>query len=406
MRLLELLVPGHAEHRVLARELAKRPHECGDVRPGLGNHLVGQDGREHRALAGGLGAERAPGHHVREARDGADPPRGHLGDGLKARALIEAHLVDLLLPRGSAIAARELHLGAQRAARHLHPGEPLAAGRAGDAVDAGRKLRGPVLLGNEMGDAVEQLVHAVVAQRGAEEAREDPAGGHDARKRRRSELAALQILVQSSLVACCCLLRCRRVAGEQRGRVDAARREARGELGEKFFSPGVFQVALVHEDKGRNRMALEQVPKRLGMALDAVVGPHHENRVVEGLQRALRLGGEVHVAGRVHEHEVGVAPVKGGAGRENRDAALALHGVGVEVRVAAVHAAGVANGARDGEHGLRERGLARVDVRQKSHDRLSHASTSNDEKGLSLFIIGYTSDAVTPSKGPGALRIR
>ena len=82
-------------------------------------------------------------------------------------------------------------------------------------------------------------------------------------------------------------------------------------------------------------------------------------------------------AGRVHEHEVGAVPVERRAGREDRDAALALHGVGVQMRVAGVHAAGAANGARRGKHRLRERGLARVDVRQKPHDRLPHAPTSS-----------------------------
>ena len=117
------------------------------------------------------------------------------------------------------------------------------------------------------------------------------------------------------------------------------------------------------------------------MALHAVVCAHHQDGVVERGERALGLRGEVHVAGCVNEHEVGAVflvgarPVERRAGREDRDPAVPLHGIGVQVGAAAVHATGVANGPRGGEHGLRERGLARVDVRQEPHDRLPHATS-------------------------------
>ena len=387
VRLLELLVPGHAEHRVLASELAQRPHERGHVCAGLGNHLVGEHGRKHRTLPRRLRAKGAPWHHVGEPGNGAYPPGRHLRHGLKARPLVEAHLVCLLLPRNSPVAARKLHLGTQRAARHLHPREALAARPARDPVHARRKLLRPVPLGKQLAHAVEQVAHAFASQRRPKEDREDVASGHQAHKRARGERPALQKLLHGCLVARGCLLRGGSVPGKQGASVKAGRGKPRGELGEKPLSPEVLKVALAHEDEGRDAVALEQVPQGLGVALNAVVRAHHENRGVERGDRALRLGGEVHVTGCVHEHEMRSRPVERRGGREDRDAALALHGVGVEVGASVVHAPGRADGPCLGEHGLRKRGLACVHMRQKPHDRLSQATPLSFTKLPPAFII-------------------
>lgn len=160
--------------------------------------------------------------------------------------------------------------------------------------------------------------HSVVAQRRAEEDREERPLGHQATQHLHRERARLQVLLERRLVRRGGLIQRARVAREQRGRVDAARREPRGELGEKLFSPWVLEVALVHEDEGRNPVADEQLPERLGVALHAVVCAHHQDCAVEGPQRALRLRGEVHVAGGVHEHEMGAAFRAGAAPVERR----------------------------------------------------------------------------------------
>ena len=60
------------------------------------------------------------------------------------------------------------------------------------------------------------------------------------------------------------------------------------------------------------------------MPLHAIVGTHNQNRVVQGAQRALRLGRKIDMAGSVHEHDVGIAMVEHGLRREDRDATLAL----------------------------------------------------------------------------------
>ena len=106
------------------------------------------------------------------------------------------------------------------------------------------------------------------------------------------------------------------------------------------------------------------------MTLHAVVGAHHQNRVVERAQRALGLGRKIDMAGGVHEHNVGVAVVEHGLRRENCDAALALNLVRVQMRVAIVHAPALSNAAGMKQYGLGQRGLAGIDMRQNSYDRL------------------------------------
>ena len=62
--------------------------------------------------------------------------------------------------------------------------------------------------------------------------------------------------------------------------------------------------------------------------------------------------------------------VEHGLRRENRDATLALDRVRVQMRIAIVHAAALANATRVEQHGLGQRGLAGIDMRQDSNDRL------------------------------------
>ena len=72
----------------------------------------------------------------------------------------------------------------------------------------------------------------------------------------------------------------------------------------------------------------------------------------------------------IHEHDVGITVVEHGLRRENRDATLALDLVRIQMRIAIVHAAALANATRVEQHGLGQRGLAGIDMRQDSNDRL------------------------------------
>ena len=80
------------------------------------------------------------------------------------------------------------------------------------------------------------------------------------------------------------------------------------------------------------------------------------------------------MSGGVEQHEAGAGIVERRLFGEDRDAALALHGVGVEVGVAVVNAALPTNGAGAVEHGLGKRGLACVNMGEKPYHGLFHST--------------------------------
>ena len=106
------------------------------------------------------------------------------------------------------------------------------------------------------------------------------------------------------------------------------------------------------------------------MPLHAIVGAHHQNRVVQGTQRTLRLGRKIDMPGSVHEHNAGIAVVEHSLRREDCDAALALNLIRVQMRVAVIHTPALANAARMKQHSLGERGLTGIDMCQDPNDRL------------------------------------
>ena len=142
------------------------------------------------------------------------------------------------------------------------------------------------------------------------------------------------------------------------------------ELRHQRIATRVLKIILVDKDERRNVIASKQAPQSFGMPLRAVVGAHHQNRVVERTQRTLSLGRKIDVAGSVHKHNVGVAVIEYSLRRENRDATLALNLVRVQVRVAVIHTPALANATCVEQHGLGQRGLAGIDMCQDSNDRL------------------------------------
>ncbi len=369
--LLQALAPRDAEHRVLAGELAQgREHGVGVLV--AGEHAVGEHGREHRGLRVGLGAQAVAGAHAREPRDRAEPSRADLPHRLEPRADRHAQLVDLLRPGLAGTDDAHDLLGAKRAAGDLEPRDPLAPAPVAHAVHARRELTGPLALLDELRQAVEEPLHAVVLERGAKEDREGAPLRHEPADRPGRERARLKVLVERRVVG-----HGRRLAREVICR-HAALRQPRAELGN---DPGALlggaaigqKVGLVHKDERGDAAAREQAPQGLGVALDAVASAHHEQGVVERGERALRLGAEVDVARRVDEHEAHAGVLELGLRAEDRDTAGALHRVGVQMRVAAVHPPERADAPGVVEHGLRERGLARVDVGEYADDRLLQA---------------------------------
>lgn len=111
---------------------------------------------------------------------------------------------------------------------------------------------------------------------------------------------------------------------------------------------------------------------------------------------------------------MGIAVVKHDLRREDRNAALALDRVRIQMRIAIVHAAALANATRVEQHGLGQRGLAGIDMRQDSNDRLlrhdspliaspSHAATGHPRSTLDDTIYGPAGEAgpiPRPSSSP------
>jgi hypothetical protein len=125
---------------------------------------------------------------------------------------------------------------------------------------------------------------------------------------------------------------------------------------------GTQPVHLVDEAHARHAVLVRLLPDRLGLGLDAGHAVEDRHGAVEDAQGPLDLDREVDVAGRVEDVDLVVAPVAGGGGRRDRDAALLLldhpvHRGGTLVDLTdLVGLAGVV------EDALGRGGLARIDV--------------------------------------------
>ena len=132
-------------------------------------------------------------------------------------------------------------------------------------------------------------------------------------------------------------------------------------------------------------------PDGLGLRLDAGDRVEHRDRAVEDAQRPLHLDGEVDVAGRVDDVDPAVAPLAGGGGAGDRDAALLLLDHPVHDRGALVDLADLVGPAGVIEDPLGRRGLARVDV---GHDpdvaRPREGILPNDRATLPLDLLRFS----------------
>ncbi len=122
-------------------------------------------------------------------------------------------------------------------------------------------------------------------------------------------------------------------------------------------------------------------PDRLGLGLDAALGAQDGDRAVQHAQRALDLDREVHVAGGVDDVDavpvlfgsggvvlqLGVAPVAGGGGGRDGDAALLLLGHPVHGGRAVVRFADLVIDACVVQDALGGRGLASIDMRHDAN---------------------------------------
>jgi len=102
------------------------------------------------------------------------------------------------------------------------------------------------------------------------------------------------------------------------------------------------------------------------VGLDAVGAVDDQDSAVENGHGALGLGGEVHVARRVHQGHIQMPGLQQGQLGENGDAPAALQVMGVEKRVPMIHPSQLPPGTRAVEQCFRQGRLTRIHMGQQS----------------------------------------
>ena len=119
---------------------------------------------------------------------------------------------------------------------------------------------------------------------------------------------------------------------------------------------------------------VQQAPEHPHLPVHAVRRADHQNGAVQNAQHALHLRGEIRVSRRIQQciAALHVSPLRHEPRLlgEDRDASLFFHLIGIQERVAVVHAPGIPDRSRDVEQRLGERRLARVHVSQDAEDQI------------------------------------
>ena len=372
MDLAQRLVPDEVELRVFLLQLAQLRQQGARVAPLRQRDTVGHHRLEHRLRRRALRADALPRIRRGKPLHGADAAGRDLVRRVELRAGVQPDGADLLrdglVPVFGKIRERCAHL--QAAAGDLHAGEAAALRVAHDLVDLRAELRRILRLRREALERGKKGVHPVELQPGAEKARKQLPPPDEAAQLRVRDAAALQIALEHALVA-------------ERGvfphvRLRRGEVHARGvELPLQRFQPRravrAGQVHFRHEQKRRDAVAPQKLPERFRVRLHAVRAADDEHRRVQHLQRALHLGGEVHVPRRVQQRDHPVAERKARLLGKDRDAALPLQRVRVEMRVLIIDPPQRADRAGAVKQRLGQRGLPRVHVRQNAQYQLLHS---------------------------------
>ena len=360
--------PGHVELGVFLLQLPQGLQGRGGVRVRL--DPIGQHRLQGRNRPGCLEAKALAGEGAAQAGDGHYRPGGGLVHKLKFCAGVDSELVRFFLPdllfRDAVPAVGQEILRFQDAAGDLQVRQPGAPAVPGDLEDPGAELRRIGPRGGVAANGSQQLLHALQLQRGAKEAGEELTAGNQARQFVLRHFAGLQITLQQGLVTDGGLLR---QGLRRKGEVRAAAVQAGFQLPQQGGLVRARQVHLVDEQEHRDLIALQETPEGSGVGLDAVAAADDQNGAVQDLEDPLRLGGEVHVARGIQQGDIQAVQVKLRLLREDGDAPLPLHGVGIQEGVPVVHPAQAADGPAPVQQGLGQRGLPRVYVSQDAGDQ-------------------------------------
>ncbi len=141
--------------------------------------------------------------------------------------------------------------------------------------------------------------------------------------------------------------------------------ELRLELVERARERRPFAIELVDEDRTRQAALFGELPRDLGLHLDALDRRHDEQREVGGLDRGGDVADEVGVARCVEHVDLVVLDLERRERERHRDAAALLLGVEVTDRRAVLDPAQADDRPRVEEQGLGQRGLPRATVSDK-----------------------------------------
>ena len=97
MDLLKMRIPAYAEHGIFVRQLSQRFEHRMDI-VFARQHRIGEDGRNDGRIARGLRAQGVPWANVRKTRHGTNTASSNFLRKLILLAVIDAYLIDLLLP--------------------------------------------------------------------------------------------------------------------------------------------------------------------------------------------------------------------------------------------------------------------------------------------------------------------
>ena len=273
MNLLEMRIPAYAEHGIFIRQLSQRFEHRMDV-VFARKHCIGKDWRNDGHIARRLRAQGVPWTDVRKARHGTNTASSNFLGQLILFAVIDAYLIDLLLPcLGAGTSVNHL-FGMQRAAGHLNPSQALTAIPAADTIDARGKLRKPCLFTHQCAYAIQQLVHVLVLERRAGKAGKELALGNHARQRRGGKLTRLKKLLERRLVQRSSIL-LNSTARQQFVGIQAALGKTLPKLCQQSIETGMLQIDLVDKDERRDVIARKQAPQGFGVPLHAIVSTHN-----------------------------------------------------------------------------------------------------------------------------------
>ena len=142
------------------------------------------------------------------------------------------------------------------------------------------------------------------------------------------------------------------------------------QLCEQLFPALAGQIHLVYKNKRWHVIAAKQPPKRFGVALHAVRSADHQHRIIQYLQRALSLGGKIHMAGCIQQRDLRIAGCQQCLLRKNSDSACFFKCVGIQKGILVIHPAQLPDGTGAVEHGFGQGRFAGVHMSQNAQNDL------------------------------------